>query len=133
MKLLVLLVITSALSFSASADNHTFTIANSSDETKLCFYAASNNLKAYKKTLKHYGYDELGSGINSDRLVAEKIYCNGMNIGLFASAYGANLTTKYISRYSSIKVKAVMKTSEKNKVLNKLIASNIKAIVVTTS
>jgi len=90
------------LSFNANATKYKFIAADSSIETKMCVFAASNNKLGLKSSMR---FSTRNSSINARKFTVNNILCNDMVMAHFAHKYDALDTFAYLNRFTAKKNK----------------------------
>lgn len=88
-----------ACSIASAHENVSFDPGDKSYETKICIAAAENNLLKYKRAIDSLSPRKNRAVLN--RVVAEKLKCNGMSVGEFALTNRADKTAQYIAYYTN--------------------------------
>lgn len=109
---LTFLAVTFGLALSANAE--TYVAADNSPESKLCVTAATaNKMRMHNEVRTFRASTTKGTLGKSYRLIANQLYCNGVDIAEFAASAGNQVVADQLMKYrdSNVQIRDIAKVS----------------------
>ena len=111
---LTVLAVTFGLALSAHASDATYVAGDNSAESKLCVAAATASKMNMRNKIRLFRASSTPSTINQTyRLVANKLYCNGIDVAEFAASAGNQDVADKLMKYrdNDVQIRDIAKVS----------------------